>query len=142
MVLNGLNWSVVARSVRIVDGQNVGDRMTKQQTLAGDEVTSVVHLGHSEYDVYIGRSDGGNGHMLSKDVGERGWLGNPFEVGEYTREQSIEEFEYEFEKKCYENQEFRDAVIDLHGKTLGCFCKPKDCHGDVIAQYVNGRTND
>ena len=25
--------------------------------------------------------------------------------------------------------------IQLHGKTLGCFCKPQGCHGDVIALY-------
>jgi hypothetical protein len=30
------------------------------------------------------------------------------------------------------------AVRELRGKVLGCYCKPKRCHGDIIAEYVNG----
>ena len=26
---------------------------------------------------------------------------------------------------------------ELKGKTLGCFCKPKSCHGDVLVELVN-----
>jgi hypothetical protein len=29
------------------------------------------------------------------------------------------------------------AVAELSGKTLGCYCKPKACHGDVLAAFVN-----
>jgi hypothetical protein len=25
----------------------------------------------------------------------------------------------------------------LRGKTLGCFCKPHPCHGDIIAAYLD-----
>jgi hypothetical protein len=35
-----------------------------------------------------------------------------------------------------------DLLIDLHeleDKTLGCWCHPKACHGDVLAQMVNNR---
>ncbi len=28
-------------------------------------------------------------------------------------------------------------IHELQGKTLGCFCKPKDCHGDVLVELVN-----
>ena len=45
-------------------------------------------------------------------------------------------------------ESYRDWVVkqpqllkDLHelrGKTLGCFCKPKRCHGDVLVELVNG----
>jgi hypothetical protein len=27
-------------------------------------------------------------------------------------------------------------LLDLDGKTLGCFCKPKGCHGDIIKDAV------
>ena len=27
---------------------------------------------------------------------------------------------------------------ELKGKTLGCFCKPKICHGDILVELVNG----
>ena len=26
---------------------------------------------------------------------------------------------------------------ELEGKTLGCWCKPKTCHGDVLVELVN-----
>ena len=26
---------------------------------------------------------------------------------------------------------------ELKGKTLGCWCKPKTCHGDVLVELVN-----
>ncbi len=25
--------------------------------------------------------------------------------------------------------------LDIRGKILGCFCKSKDCHGDIIAEF-------
>ena len=34
--------------------------------------------------------------------------------------------------------EFRTAAEELRGKILGCHCKPKPCHGDVIAAWCNG----
>ena len=45
-------------------------------------------------------------------------------------------------------ESYRDWILnqpqllnDLHelkGKTLGCFCKPKICHGDILVELVNG----
>ncbi len=38
-----------------------------------------------------------------------------------------------------------DLLYDLHelkGKRLGCTCKPKSCHGDVLAELANNLTND
>ena len=28
-------------------------------------------------------------------------------------------------------------VHELQGKTLGCFCKPHPCHGDIIKEYLD-----
>ena len=59
----------------------------------------------------------------------------------------------ECKEKRYENKgqtikEFLETGImydhnlkDLHelkGKTLGCFCKPKRCHGDILVELVSG----
>lgn len=33
---------------------------------------------------------------------------------------------------------FRQAVFQLKGKTLGCFCKPNPCHGDVLGAMAEG----
>ena len=74
----------------------------------------VVHCKREPYDVYIGRP--------SK------W-GNPFEIGrDGTREQVIEKFrEY-----LISNQVLMRDLSELRGKTLGCWCKPEACHGDVL----------
>ena len=31
------------------------------------------------------------------------------------------------------------AKRELRGKVLGCWCKPASCHGDVIAEIIDGR---
>lgn len=31
------------------------------------------------------------------------------------------------------------AIHELRGKTLGCWCRPKLCHGDVLAHLADGR---
>jgi len=79
----------------------------------------------NEYDVYIGRA--GNG----KD----GYFGNPFTDG--TRSQRIENFkDYAFHRVLVD-PEYRKRVKQLQGKTLGCFCKPRACHGDVLIELAD-----
>lgn len=39
--------------------------------------------------------------------------------------------------KIMENKDFREAVRNLHGKTLVCFCKPNPCHGDVLVRAAD-----
>jgi len=73
--------------------------------------------------------------------GKRGWLGNPFTVENHSRQESIEKFRQAFEDKLERDNEFRNAVADLQGKTLGCWCQSVDesepaCHGEVIKQWV------
>lgn len=89
-------------------------------------VTTVVHCKRDRYDVYIGRP--------SK------W-GNPFShlsntLAQYsvdTRDEAIKEYE-----AWLRNQpELMAALPELRDKVLGCWCKPKACHGDVLAKIVN-----
>jgi hypothetical protein len=28
--------------------------------------------------------------------------------------------------------------LELKGKTLGCWCKPEACHGDILAKLADG----
>lgn len=79
-----------------------------------------------EYDVYIGRT-----------MGTYKW-GNPYQIGiHYTRKGCIEMYEYKLLFKILKSREVTyEDLMYLVGKTLGCFCKPKSCHGDVIAKYV------
>lgn len=77
---------------------------------------------------YIGRA----GH--DKD----GYFGNPFRENVYGREYAISLFREYFYKRLGFDDEFVIRINALKGKTLLCFCKPKECHGDVIAKYLNG----
>lgn len=74
----------------------------------------VVHCKKQTYDVYIGRP--------SK------W-GNPYEIGkDGTRSEVI----VKYKEYLLSNQELMRDLHELRGKTLGCWCKPAPCHGDVL----------
>jgi len=78
----------------------------------------VVNKYHSAYDVYIGRG--------SK------W-GNPFRIGpDGNREEVIAKYETYIRNK----PELLAQITELIGKTLGCFCAPLPCHGDVLARLA------
>ena len=80
---------------------------------------SVVHCKKSPYDVYIGRP--------SK------W-GNPFREGiDGTRAEVIAKYEAWF----LSQPDLMAEIESLRGKVLGCWCKPKACHGDAIARLAN-----
>lgn len=37
--------------------------------------------------------------------------------------------------------ELMERLPELRGKVLGCWCKPKQCHGDVIVELLERRVN-
>ena len=87
--------------------------------IGGDVLTKVVHCKKEPYDIYIGRG--------SK------W-GNPFKIGkDGNRQEVIDKYEEYIRNK----PELLTDLQELKGKTLGCWCKPKDCHGDVLAKLIN-----
>lgn len=80
---------------------------------------TVVHCKKSPFDVYIGRP--------SK------W-GNPFrEDVDGTRAEVI----VKYEAWLSSQPDLMAEIESLRGKVLGCWCKPKACHGDVIARLAN-----
>ena len=95
--------------------------------------TMVVNLRDHQFDVYIGRDENDN----------PGEFGNPFKIGEHgTREAVLEMYRSYFIGRIRADPLFRQKVRALQGKTLGCYCKPENCHGDVIAEYLNSLPND
>lgn len=95
-------------------------------------MTRVVNLRRSGYDVYIGRA--GHGHD--------GYFGNPFPLeSEAKREECLEKYRVWFMQRIDSDAAFKARVEELRGKRLGCFCAPKLCHGDVIADYLEGRSD-
>lgn len=79
------------------------------------------------YDVYIGRAG----------QGQDGYFGNPFKLGEIGREGVLRLYRDWFYRMLEKDLEFKCRVHKLKGKVLGCFCKPLQCHGDVIVEYLN-----
>jgi hypothetical protein len=90
--------------------------------------TRAVNIKYEDYDVYIGRAG----------RGQDGYFGNPFvlKVGE-PRGTSMEKYRTYFHERMKTDPEFCRRINGLKGKTLGCFCKPYSCHGDIIAEYFN-----
>lgn len=103
--------------------------------------TLVGHCKRDETDVYIGR--GPNGTALGDvPIGERGWLGNPFPLEKFSREESIARFDVALRAKLNSDEEFAAAVRSLSGERLGCWCQrltecEPACHGEVIAHYAD-----
>jgi hypothetical protein len=88
----------------------------------------VVNLYKESYDVYIGRPRSGDSTSI--------WA-NPFKLYcEDCRDEIIYNYRKHLWKQIQQGIVTRDMLIALDGKILGCFCKPKSCHGDVIIKAV------
>lgn len=66
-----------------------------------------------------------------------GWAGNPFAVERYGREKCIELYKDYFYDRIGKDTKFKEAIISLKGKVLGCFCAPLNCHGNIIKDYLD-----
>lgn len=77
-------------------------------------------------------------------IGRGSPLGNPYPIGDNTtREQVIEKYkDYLMDQISKGNQSIINALNNIKTQSaykevkLGCFCKPKSCHGDVIKDYL------
>ena len=82
----------------------------------------VVNKRKEPFDVYIGRG--------SK------W-GNPFRIDEDGNRKEVIE---KYRKRLLKSPLLRN-LHELDGKTLGCFCKPGACHGDVLVEEIAKRAH-
>ena len=86
--------------------------------LYGVKMIKVVHCKKEPYDIYIGRP--------SK------W-GNPFSIGkDGTRKEVLEKYR----KYILNNKGLMNSLDELKNKILGCWCKPKTCHGDILKELT------
>ena len=71
-------------------------------------------------------------------IGRGSLWGNPYSMYEKgdDRDEVIRKYKYDFDHGMFINKKKSD-VYKLLGKRLGCFCKPANCHGDVLAEYLN-----
>jgi hypothetical protein len=81
-------------------------------------MTKVVNINTDVYDVRIDRTT---------------IWGNPFIIGVHgTRKEVIQLYK----QMLLNNQELLSQILKLDGKILGCHCKPKACHGDIIIEVI------
>jgi hypothetical protein len=98
--------------------------------------TTVVHIQRKngrvvqDCDVYIGRAMYRGGWELPQSK----WA-NPYFLG---RDGSRREIIDKYRKHITGNSVLMSRLESLRGKTLGCWCKPEACHGDVLVELVEG----
>ena len=88
--------------------------------------TKVVHCKKEKYDIYIGRPS---------------IWGNPFShkngtLAKYKvndREDAIKKYA----EWIVLQPRLMEKIHELRGKTLGCWCKPNSCHGDILAELAD-----
>lgn len=88
--------------------------------------TRVVNKYKEKYDVYIGRGSKWGNPFTHKPEGTKAQY-----VVE-SRQAAIEAY-----REYLLNSPLLKDIQELKGKTLGCFCKPQACHGDVLVELIN-----
>lgn len=112
----------------------------------------VVNLRRDQYTVYIGRPGRGQ---------PRNVWGNPFPIGQPVSERhlellgarrqqfnhlkgraidrtlALEMYEALLRQRLSTGELNPGHFIELDGETLGCFCAPQPCHGDIIARFTD-----
>ena len=88
-------------------------------------MTRVVHCNKAAYDVYVGRpSKWGNPFTHLRDRKTRA----EFVVA--SREDAVAAYR----AWVVQQPALMASLAELRGQTLGCWCKPQSCHGDVLAE--------
>jgi hypothetical protein len=89
--------------------------------------TRIVNVKHDPYDIYIGRRES------TRALPDSPWR-NPYVIKEDTESARREAIQ-----KCLVHLSGPQIlkIGSLKGKTLGCWCKPKLCHGDALAAIAD-----
>lgn len=63
---------------------------------------------------------------------------NPYKVSAkgYTREEALDLYRAHLLNMLKDADTMKE-FLELKGKTLGCWCKPDACHGDIIVELLN-----
>lgn len=84
-------------------------------------------------DVYIGRDFNMGGWNLKNEGFE-----NPYPVKIYGRDECLRLYRNWLDQKINDEPGFKDKLLSLKGKRLGCWCKPGEaCHGQIIIEKIN-----
>ena len=98
--------------------------------------TTIVNLRHRNADVNCGR-----GFSIFANPYDHNKLG-------ITRDEACDKYDEYFQKRILTDKPFRDRVLSLEGKKLGCWCccipkcnnskcEYKRCHVQTIVNFIN-----
>ena len=90
-------------------------------------VAKVVHCKKENFDVYIGRGSRWGNPYSHKEGTAAAWVVE-------TREDAIRLYE---EWLRAQPELLAATKTELKNKTLGCWCSPLACHGDVLLRIAN-----
>lgn len=97
---------------------------------AETKLVNIRNHGESKVDAYVG------GETKSSNF-EKSVFVNPFDKAEKGREGAVNHYKPYFYRRYLEESDFRKAAHSAEGKTLGCWCYPRKCHGEVIVDLLN-----
>jgi hypothetical protein len=103
---------------------------------------SVVNWYNTPYDVYIGRHVPDGPPEFPPDLCV---FGNPFILKDVNDTDEREKVIAAYEIWLLSTEQSALVTLakeKLPGKILGCWCKPKHCHGDVLLWVVNASIGD
>lgn len=85
-------------------------------------MTSLVNLHHEKCEIKIDRTT---------------LFGNPFDYRKLgiTREECVRKYREWFYNKLKDDS-FRNKVLSLKDRVLGCWCVPNLCHGHILLEYL------
>lgn len=92
-------------------------------------MATVVNKYKEPFDVYIGR-----GSVWGNDYSHLPETKASHKVD--TRDEAVECYRDQLWDSICSGKITIDMLKSLNGKRLGCFCKPKSCHGDIIVKAV------
>lgn len=62
---------------------------------------------------------------------------NPYKLNiDGSREEVIEKYKNYITKKIETNIIFKNELLKLKGKNLGCWCYPEFCHGNILLELI------
>lgn len=96
--------------------------MCDYQSANGRVRCTVVNVKHEPYDVRIQRGTK--------------W-GNPYRASKYGLDNALQLYKLHLINEIKAGRITKADLQELRGKRLGCGCKPKKCHGDILAYVVN-----
>ena len=105
----------------------------KKSTLTGRGYKSFEDWNSDPNHIYIGRD---MSRHVAGALGSK-W-GNPFKAKKANKH-SLSKCLKRYEDYVRNSPDLFNALMELEGKELGCWCKPFPCHGDILIKLFKER---